>query len=202
MLFVLTHNEDIRGEKYKEFNNSNEMGLLSFLLENKDIDINVNNIIKMFAVLSNDEKASFRKANSQIVTSETQFYVPASKENIEKEMEQLCSDFKHLNHPKSDDFDDVFKFILRFICIHPFSNGNGRMSVFLLEFLLMKFGLKNALYLPFDALLNGVYINQTTKEIRKASGFFYQMKEYQYDSYIDYMKELLMKSYDLLLKIK
>ena len=48
--------------------------------------------------------------------------------------------------------------------------------------------------------MNAIYLSNTTMQIRKASGFFYGMKEYEYDSYINYMKELLMKSYELLLQ--
>ena len=174
------------------------MGLFSFLRENKNLPLNVDNIIKMYVVLSNDKNASFRKENTQIITGE-KFYVPTSKENISLEMEELCKNFSHLNSPKEEDFDDIFKFILQFICIHPFSNGNGRLSSFLLVFLLEKFGLKYALYLPIDALMNGIYSSKTTFEIRKASGFFYKMKEYEYDSYIEYVKELIAKSYFILI---
>ena len=199
ILFLMTHNKSIRGGVYREFKTSNEVGLLSFLLENKDIDINVDNIKKMYAVLSNNENGDFRKENSSILTGK-KFYVPTSKDNVDQEMNLLCEKYNHLNHPKAEDFDDIFKFVLEFICIHPFFNGNGRLSVFLAELFLFKFGLKCALYLPFDALLNGIYIRRTTSEIRKASGFYYKMKEYEFDSYIYYMKELLMQSYELLLQ--
>ena len=199
LVFSMTHNRKIKNETYKELENSNEMGLLSFLLENPNIDINVDNIKKMYAILTNKQEGSFRKENTQIVTGENKFYVPTSKDNIKIEMLSLCDRYKYLNNPNKDNFDDIFKFILEFICIHPFSNGNGRLSSFIVEVFLRKFGLKNALYLPFDALMNGLYLTKTTLEIRKASGFFYKMKEYEFDSYIIYMKELVMKSYELLL---
>lgn len=198
LLFTLTHSEQVHWEDYKVFEGANEIRLLSYLLENKDIEINVPNIKKMYAILSGENNASFRTENVQIVSGE-KFYVPTSPEKIEGEMEKLCENFKHLNHPNPEDFEELFKFVLQFICIHPFHNGNGRLSTLLTEVLLTKFGLESALYLPFDALLNGIYIHKTTLEIRKASGFFYGMKEYDYDSYINYMKELLMKSYALLL---
>ena len=199
LLFTLTHNESLRSEVYKGFKEANEMRLFVYLRDHQDLEVNVPNIKKMFAVMIEAEAGGFRDKNLQILTGE-KFYVPTSPEKIEAEMERLCEEFKHLNHPSPEDFDDVFKFILQFICIHPFHNGNGRLSAFLTEVLLTKFGLESALYLPFDALLNGIYIHKTTFEIRKASGFFYGMKEYDYDSYINYMKELLMKSYSLLLQ--
>lgn len=197
ILFTMTHNESIRGNNYKDLKGSNELGLLKFLVSHKDLEINVNNIIKMYQILSNNKEASFRDSNAIIETGK-KFYIPTSKDNIVMEMNKLCESFAYLNSPNKDDFDDIFKFILQFICIHPFSNGNGRLSIFLLELLLSKFGLSNALYLPLDALFAGVYITSTTMEIRKASGFFYKMKEYEYDSYISYMKELVLKAYDLL----
>ena len=199
LLLALTHSGLTHAENYKSFEEANEIKLLSYLLENKDIEINVENIKKMYGVLSSENDAFFRSENVQIVSGE-KFYVPTSPEKIEVEMQRLCERFNHLNHPKPEDFDDIFKFVLRFICIHPFPNGNGRLSAFLVELLMVKFGLESALHLPFDALLNGIYIHRTTQEIRKASGFFYDMKEYEYGSYIAYMKELLMKSYALLLQ--
>ena len=128
------------------------------------------------------------------------FYVTASKDKTPSEMEELCKNFSHLNNPSKEDFDDVFKFTLQFLCIHPFKNGNGRISNILLEFLLMKFGLEYALYLPLDAFVTGIYSSKTTLEIRKASGFYYKMKEYEYESYINHMKEMLYKSYMVLLE--
>jgi len=198
LLFTLAHSEILYGEAYHGFEEANQTKLLSFLLENKDIEINVPNIKKMYAVLAGEKDASFRHENVHIVTGE-KFYVPTSADKIAEEMDRLCRDFAHLNHPNPEDFDDIFKFALDFICIHPFANGNGRIFVFLVELLMAKFGLESALYLPFDALIIGLYKRKTTEEIRKASGFFYGMKEYRYDSYIAYMKDLLMKSYELLL---
>lgn len=74
------------------------------------------------------------------------------------------------------------------------------MSVFLLQFLLQKAGLKCAVYLPLDLLLNGVYAKRNTAEIRSASGVFYGMKPLEYDRYISFMKEILAKSYQLMLE--
>lgn len=199
ILFHMAHSKTFKGESYIPINHSYEMKLFSFLKDNISIDINVNNIIKMYQILMNDELASFRKENIRILTGE-KFYIPTSKDNIELEMNTLCEKYKYLNQPQERDFDDVFKFILEFICIHPFDNGNGRISAFILQILLNKFNLKAALYLPIDALLHGLYLNRTTLEIRKASGFFYKMKEYQYDSYVDYVKQTVMDSYQLLLE--
>lgn len=200
MLFTLAHSEQLHTENYKNFDRANEIKLLSYLLKNKDLEITVPNLKKTYAVLSGEDEGSFRTENVRIMTDENKFYVPTSGEKVEGEMKRLCEEFKHLNHPSPEDFDDIFKFILDFICIHPFPNGNGRLSAFLIELLLTKLGLGGALYLPFDALLNGIYLSRTTEEIRKASGFFYGMREYRFDSYIPYMKELLMKSYILLLQ--
>ena len=176
----MTHSKDIRGEQYIDNKDIDEMKLFAFLKDHLDLELNVNNIIKMYQILTNDEQASFRKVNTRILTGE-KFYIPTSATNIEKEMNELCDNFKHLNHPSDDDFDDIFKFILQFICIHPFPNGNGRLSAFLTQLLLSKFNLQSAIYIPLDALLNGIYISRTTQKIRKASGFFYKMKEYEYD---------------------
>ena len=199
LLFTLTHTSFIRGENYGDLKNSNEVRVLSFLRENKDLEINTKNIIKLYAILTNDENASFKKENIQVYTGD-KFYVTASKDKTPSEMEELCKNFSHLNNPSKEDFDDVFKFTLQFLCIHPFKNGNGRISNILLEFLLMKFGLEYALYLPLDAFVTGIYSSKTTLEIRKASGFYYKMKEYEYESSINHMKEMLYKSYMVLLE--
>ena len=74
------------------------------------------------------------------------------------------------------------------------------MSAFLLQFLLQKAGLSCAAFLPVDLMMNGVYRDRTSVEIRRASGVFFGMKPPEYDRYIPYMKEILGKCYTVMLE--
>lgn len=128
------------------------------------------------------------------------FYITTPADQTPETLEALCHEFSCLNEPEAEQFDDIFKFILNFICIHPFQDGNGRMHVFLLQFLLQKIGLKCAVFLPLDTLLNGVFVARSSLHIRRASGVFVGMKPMEYEYYIPYMKEILAKSYQSILE--
>lgn len=97
------------------------------------------------------------------------FYVTASAEHTPEEMNALCEAYACLNEPEPEHFDAIFKFLLAFICIHPFQDGNGRMSALVLQFLLQKAGLSCAPYLPIDLVMNGIYRKRTGQQIRHAS---------------------------------
>ncbi|MBQ2069442.1 MAG: Fic family protein, partial [Bacilli bacterium] len=140
------------------------------------------------------------KKSNNFFDSKDVFYIPLPHDQTPKAMEDLCQRFNHLNHPSLEDLDDVFLFILHFICIHPLQNGNGRVSAFLLQALLYKAGFKAAIYIPIDALMGGIYGRRTSIEIRRASGSFYGKKELDLTFYTPYLIELLDKSYDFLIE--
>ena len=83
-----------------------------------------------------------------------------------------------------------FMFILDFLCIHPFSDGNGRVSRLLSLFLLYKSGYDVGKYVSFE------------EQINESKDFYYEALQESSigwhtneNSYFDYMKNFLSMLY-------
>lgn len=69
-------------------------------------------------------------------------------------MENLCNTFlKSLDERKIDPLLLIAMFILDFLCIHPFSDGNGRMSRLLTLLLLYRQGYIVGKYISFEMII-------------------------------------------------
>ena len=200
LLFAILHSTVIRGAHHKKSQHSfNEMSAFRFMRDHRDLPLAPETILLLYgAMLDQTEPAEWKQKNAYLEIGD-QFYVTLPAEETPEAMETLCSQYAFLNDPEPDRFDEIFKLILDFICIHPFEDGNGRMSALLLQFLLQKAGLKCAAYLPVDLVQNGILMDRTSLQIRKASGVFYGMKPLEYGPYIAYMKDMLAKCYQLML---
>ena len=69
-------------------------------------------------------------------------------------MEELCEQFNRLwNENKIDRLIIIFAFIFDFLCIHPFSDGNGRISRLLTVLLLHKMNVDITRYISYERLV-------------------------------------------------
>jgi len=68
-------------------------------------------------------------------------FIPCKPEEVDNYMGNLVFQFNSLiNDPSVNKLILITIFILDFLCIHPFSDGNGRISRLLTTFLLTKYG--------------------------------------------------------------
>ena len=68
-------------------------------------------------------------------------FVPPGPEETSGLMGNLVYQFKEcMKDPGCNRLLTIFVFVLDFLCIHPFSDGNGRVSRLLTTFLLLKYG--------------------------------------------------------------
>ena len=195
LLSVMTHSATTTGPKHQIVYRASQKQAFLFLQNHKDDPFDVTFILGLHKALTNGQGGTWKSRNTYFERDDGSFYITTSAEKTPEVMRELCAKYAFLNTPKAADFDEIFKFVLHFICIHPFLDGNGRMSALLMETLLYKVGLCAAIYLPIDPLMNGLYEKRTCLEIRKASGSFYGMKELSFDSYLPYVKEIVHKSY-------
>ena len=88
------------------------------------------------------------KGNSRVV------FAPPSPEEVRGLMGNLLYQFdQQMSNPVTDRLVAIANFILHFVCIHPFSDGNGRVSRLLTTFLLLKYGYELDLYYPLSYLI-------------------------------------------------
>ena len=195
---ALQHAPTLRSKRHQISRSLNLLTGFRFVRDRGDLPLCPETILSIYGALDASDEAAWRTDSVYFETREG-FYVTLPAEETPAAMEALCAKYACLNDPAPEKFDDIFKFALDFICIHPFPDGNGRMSVLLTQFLLQKAGLRCALYLPLDLIQNGVYMHLTSHRIREASGVFYGMKPPDYACFVPYMKELLAKSYQVML---
>ena len=178
----------------------NEMDVFRLIRDHPELELNVETVLRIYDVLTAGTEYDGHgfKSRQNYVESKDFFYITLTPEETPDAVKTLCARYAHLNHPKPEDFDDIFRFLLDFICIHPMEDANGRLSVFLVQILLRKAGLEMAPFLPFDMVLGRSRLRQYQLHILKASGCFYGQKPIEYDLFVDFAKELVMESYDSL----
>jgi Fic family protein len=81
-------------------------------------------------------------------------FKPTSASQTGYEMELLCKNYNEII--KNSDVEPLFligEFILIFLCIHPFNDGNGRMSRLLTLLLLYKSGYTVGKYISVEKMI-------------------------------------------------
>lgn len=177
-------------------NKYNEIRALRYLLEHPDHPFDYSLFEDVVSAFTGG-KASIKWKNVYVKMDDN-YYFPIEAKFTEKALKNLFSRYAHLDKGEEKDFDDIFRFILEYLRIHPLLDGNGRSAMFLLQFLLVRFGLSLAPYLPIDALHNGLYQKKTFFLLRSSGGIYYGRREIDFGPYIDYMNDMLNQSYDLL----
>ena len=178
----------------------NEMAALSYLLEHPETELCPETILTLFELMTEGTAMAGQgfKAENNRVASKDYFYIPVSAEKTPAAIDELCEKYGYLNHPQDDRTEDVFKFLLEFICIHPMKNGNGRLSALLVQQLLFKAGYRCALYLPYDITLHRFHAVEYQLRIIQASGMFYGHKPFDYDPFVGFQLRVLEESYQKL----
>jgi hypothetical protein len=178
----------------------NEMDVFRLIRDDRSLELNVETILRLYDILTAGTEYEGRgfKSRQIYVESRDYFYITLTPDETPDAVRTLCARYDHLNHPKPEDLDDVFRFLLDFICIHPMEDANGRLSVFLVQILLRKAGLEMAPFLPFDMVLGKFQLKQYQLHILKASGCYYGQKPMEYDLFVDFAKGLVRESYEIL----
>lgn len=93
-------------------------------------------------------------------------FIPSKPEEVPSLMGNLVFQFNEcLKNPDCSILLSIFVFILNFLCIHPFYDGNGRVSRLLTTFLLMKYGYSlDQYYSLSNVILNNVDAYYATLE--------------------------------------
>ena len=109
-------------------------------------------------------------------------------------MEQLCDEMhKAWNDEIFDTLLLIPMFILDFLCIHPFNDGNGRMSRLLTLLLLYKSGCIVGKYVSVEMIIEKT--KETYYEALQQSSFGWHENENDYVPFVSYYLGIILKSY-------
>lgn len=122
-------------------------------------------------------------------------FIPFPAFQTTEAMDELCSRF--LEAWEADHMDKLIltpMFILDFLCIHPFNDGNGRMSRLLTLLLFYKAGYIVGKYVSMEMLIEKT--KETYYETLQASSAGWHENENNYAPFVKYYLGIILKAYN------
>lgn len=122
-------------------------------------------------------------------------FIPVPAFQTAEAMEELCREF--LEAWEADHIDKLLlipMFILDFLCIHPFNDGNGRMSRLLTLLLFYKAGYIVGKYISMEMLIEKT--KETYYEALQASSTGWHENENSYEPFVKYYLGITLKAYN------
>lgn len=122
-------------------------------------------------------------------------FIPVPAFQTAKAMDELCTRF--LEAWEADRIDKLVlipMFILDFLCIHPFNDGNGRMSRLLTLLLFYKSGYIVGKYVSMEMLIEKT--KETYYEVLQTSSAGWHECENSYEPFVKYYLGIMLKAYN------
>ncbi len=122
-------------------------------------------------------------------------FIPVPAFQTSEAMGELCTRF--LEAWEVDRIDKLVlipMFILDFLCIHPFNDGNGRMSRLLTLLLFYKAGYIVGKYVSMEMLIEKT--KETYYEALQSSSFRWHEGENDYEPFVRYYLGIMLKAYN------
>lgn len=106
----------------------------------------------------------------------------------------LCDELEiALNDPEIDALIVIPMFILDFLCIHPFNDGNGRMSRLLTLLLLYRAGYDVGKYISIEKIISDS--KETYYEVLQESSYNWHEEKNDYAPFVRYMLGTVVAAY-------
>ena len=122
-------------------------------------------------------------------------FIPVPAFQTAEAMDELCRQFLEAwNTDKIDRLLLIPMFILDFLCIHPFNDGNGRMSRLLSLLLYYKAGYIVGKYVSMEMLIEKT--KETYYEALQASSTGWHENENSYEPFLKYYLGITLKAYN------
>ena len=121
-------------------------------------------------------------------------FIPVPAFQTPEAMNELCTNF--LEAWEADRIDKLIlipMFILDFLCIHPFNDGNGRMSRLLTLLLFYKAGYIVGKYVSIEMLIEKT--KETYYEALQESSNGWHENENRYEPFVKYYLGIILKAY-------
>ena len=142
---------------------------------------------------------SYKNSDNVIAETDTEGhqkarFIPVPAFQTAKAMDELCASF--LEAWEADCMDKLVlipMFILDFLCIHPFNDGNGRMSRLLTLLLFYKAGYIVVKYVSMEMLIEKT--KETYYEVLQESSIGWHEGENSYEPFVKYYLGIILKAY-------
>lgn len=122
-------------------------------------------------------------------------FIPVPAFQTPEAMEELCSNFiEAWEANRIDKLILIPMFILDFLCIHPFNDGNGRMSRLLTLLLFYRAGYIVGKYVSMEMLIENT--KDTYYEALQASSIGWHEGESDYEPFVNYYLGIVIKAYN------
>lgn len=109
-------------------------------------------------------------------------------------MDKLCEKYNEIiNSHNSDSLLIIPMFILDFLCIHPYSDGNGRMSRLLTLLLLYKTNYIVGKYISLEKIIENS--KETYYEVLEISSRNWHENENDYEPFVKYYLGIILNAY-------
>ena len=168
------------------------------------IPICPNNILQLhrdlYSFSSSDTGGRFKNADNVIAESgkdgqQRIRFMPVSAFQTPEAMESLCNEFNNaIERAEYDPLLLIPMFILDFLCIHPFNDGNGRMSRLLTLLLLYRSGYIVGKYVSMEMLIEKT--KETYYEALQNSSVEWHNNQSDYTSFVKYYLGVVLKGYN------
>ena len=168
------------------------------------IPIRPNNILQLhrdlYSFSSSDTGGRYKNTDNVIAESgkdgqQRVRFIPVSAFQTPEAMENLCDEFNNaITRSEYDPLLLIPMFILDFLCIHPFNDGNGRMSRLLTLLLLYRSGYIVGKYISMEMLIEKT--KDTYYEALQNSSIEWHNNQSDYTSFVRYYLGVLLKGYN------
>lgn len=168
------------------------------------ISIRPNNILQLhrdlYGFSSSDTGGRFKNTDNVIAESgkdgkQRVRFAPVPAFQTAEAIKALCSEFNSaIDRSEYDPLLLIPMFILDFLCIHPFNDGNGRMSRLLTLLLLYRSGYIVGKYISMEMLIEKT--KETYYEALQNSSIGWHDNTSDYTSFVRYYLGVVLKGYN------
>lgn len=121
-------------------------------------------------------------------------FLPVAAWETSESMEQLCEAFENaMAEGQIDPLILIPMFILDFLCIHPFNDGNGRMSRLLTLLMLYKAGYIAGKYVSIEKMIEQT--KDSYYESLRLSSVNWHENSNDYEPFVQYMLSVVLAAY-------
>ena len=168
------------------------------------ISIRPNNILQLhrdlYSFSSSDTGGRFKNTDNVIAESSKDGqqrvrFIPVPTFQTPEAMNNLCYEFNNaIERAEYDPLLLIPMFILDFLCIHPFNDGNGRMSRLLTLLLLYRSGYIVGKYVSMEMMIEKT--KETYYEALQNSSIEWHNDQSDYTSFVRYYLGIVLKGYN------